>query len=52
MAHSGYAHSLNGNLLLAAPLMRDPNFSRSVLYLASHSRKTGAFGYILNRPLN
>jgi putative transcriptional regulator len=31
--------------------MRDPNFSRSVLYLAAHSGKDGAFGYILNRPL-
>ena len=52
MAHSGYPHTLNGNLLLAAPLMRDPNFSRSVLFLASHSKKEGAFGYILNRPLD
>lgn len=32
--------------------MRDPNFSRTVLYLAAHSAKDGAFGYILNRPLD
>ena len=32
--------------------MRDPNFSRTVLYLAAHSEKNGAFGYILNRPLD
>ena len=44
--------SLRGTLLLAAPLMRDPNFSRAVLYLAAHSNKDGAFGYILNRPLD
>jgi putative transcriptional regulator len=43
--------SLRGSLLLAAPVMRDPNFSRTVLYLAAHSDKEGAFGYILNRPL-
>lgn len=45
-------HPLQGALLLAAPLLKDPNFSRSVLYLAAHSKKEGAFGYILNRPLD
>ncbi len=44
--------SLRGSLLLAAPLLTDPNFSRAVLYLAAHSQKDGAFGYILNRPLD
>jgi putative transcriptional regulator len=44
--------SLRGSLLLAAPLLRDPNFARSVLYLAAHTDKDGAFGYILNRPLD
>ena len=44
--------SLRGSLLLAAPLLSDPNFSRAVLYLAAHSEKDGAFGYILNRPLD
>ncbi|MDB6119664.1 MAG: hypothetical protein JWO08_3445 [Verrucomicrobiaceae bacterium] len=44
--------SLRGSLLLAAPLLTDPNFSRAVLYLAAHSEKDGAFGYILNRPLD
>ena len=32
--------------------MRDPNFSRSVIYMAAHSDHEGAFGYILNRPLD
>lgn len=45
------SNTLRGALLLAAPQMRDPNFSRTVLYLAAHSAKDGAFGYILNRPL-
>ena len=44
--------SLRGSLLLAAPLLTDPNFSKAVLYLAAHSVKDGAFGYILNKPLD
>lgn len=44
--------TLKGTLLLAAPLMKDPNFSRAVLYLAGHTGSDGAFGYILNRPLD
>ncbi|MBE2284238.1 MAG: YqgE/AlgH family protein [Prosthecobacter sp.] len=43
--------SLSGTLLLASPAMRDPNFSRSVVFMAAHNAKDGAFGYILNRPL-
>lgn len=43
--------SLSGSLLLAAPSLRDPNFSRSVILLAAHNSDDGAFGYILNRPL-
>jgi putative transcriptional regulator len=41
----------SGTLLLAAPSMRDPNFSRTVIFMAAHSPKEGAFGYVLNRPL-
>ena len=51
-ASHGPIKPLQGALLLAAPLLKDPNFSRSVLYLAAHSKKEGAFGYILNRPLD
>jgi putative transcriptional regulator len=40
-----------GSLLLASPVMDDPNFSRTVIFMAAHSAKDGAFGYILNRPL-
>lgn len=43
--------ALGGSLLLAAPSMRDPNFSRCVIFLAAHHSADGAFGYILNRPL-
>jgi len=42
---------LSGALLLAAPTLRDPHFSRSVIFLAAHNVDDGAFGYILNRPL-
>jgi putative transcriptional regulator len=43
---------LQGALLLAAPVLRDPNFDHSVLYVAAHTVSDGAFGYILNRPLD
>ncbi len=43
---------LAGQLLLAVPSLRDPNFSRTVIYMAAHSAEEGAFGYILNRPLS
>lgn len=43
--------SLSGRLLLAAPTMRDPNFRRTVIFMAAHTSDDGAFGYILNRPL-
>jgi putative transcriptional regulator len=44
--------SLGGSLLLASPALRDPNFFHTVLLLAAHSSEDGAFGYILNRPLD
>jgi putative transcriptional regulator len=40
-----------GSLLLASPVMDDPNFSRTVIFMAAYHEKDGAFGYILNRPL-
>ncbi len=43
--------SLSGSLLLASPILRDPNFHHTVLLLASHTAEGGAFGYIMNRPL-
>ena len=43
---------LSGSLLLAAPTLRDPNFARSVIFLAEHNSDDGAFGYIVNRPLD
>jgi putative transcriptional regulator len=39
-----------GVLLVAPPMMLDPNFRRSVVLLCEHSPE-GSFGLILNRPL-
>src|ERR1700693_1787512 len=43
------AESLAGQLLLAAPSLRDPNFSRTVVLIGVHSEE-GAMGVVLNRP--
>lgn len=42
--------SLAGQLLLAHPLLRDPNFRRTVVLLSVHNGD-GAMGVVLNRPL-
>jgi putative transcriptional regulator len=43
------AESLAGQLLLASPSLRDPNFARSVVLVGVHN-EDGAMGVILNRP--
>jgi putative transcriptional regulator len=45
-ADRGY---LDGQLLIAMPVMGDPRFERSVIYLCAHSSE-GAMGIIVNRP--
>src|ERR1700750_1519017 len=45
-SNSGY---LDGQLLIAMPVMGDPRFERSVIYLCAHSSE-GAMGIIVNRP--
>src|SRR5579859_4409271 len=42
--------SLQGQLLIAAPSLQDPNFFRTVVLLVQHNDQ-GALGVILNRPL-
>lgn len=41
--------SLRGQLLIASPALRDPNFHRSVILVAEHG-EGGAMGVVLNRP--
>jgi putative transcriptional regulator len=40
---------LDGQLLIAMPVMGDPRFERSVIYLCAHSAE-GAMGIVVNRP--
>jgi putative transcriptional regulator len=43
------AESLRGKLILASPVLRDPNFARTVVLIAEHTEE-GAMGLVLNRP--
>jgi len=45
---SGY---LAGQLLIAMPQMRDPRFTRAVVYLCAHTAE-GAMGIVINRPFD
>jgi len=42
--------TLAGSLLLAHPILQDPNFRRSVVLMSVHNSE-GAMGVVLNRPL-
>jgi putative transcriptional regulator len=41
--------SLAGHFLIARPVLRDPNFARTVVLLLQHG-SVGAFGVVVNRP--
>jgi putative transcriptional regulator len=43
------ASYLDGQLLIAMPVMEDERFARSVIYVCAHSSE-GAMGIIVNRP--
>ena len=43
------AASFSGKLLVASPLLQDPNFYRTVVFLFEHG-DDGAVGTVLNRP--
>lgn len=42
--------STAGRLLVATPLLTDPNFERTVIFVCFHDGN-GAFGVVLNRPV-
>jgi len=42
-------NSLKGSLLIASPGLMDPNFARTVVFIAEHNSE-GALGLVLNRP--
>lgn len=46
-----YMPSLAGSLLVAHPVMMDPNFQRSVILISAHSMEQGGLGVVLNAPL-
>lgn len=41
-----------GTLLLAHPSMQDPNFYRTVVFLAAHDSEDGSLGLVMNRAMN
>ncbi len=43
---------LVGNLLIAMPTLADPNFWHAVVLVGVHSNDEGAFGLVINRPLD
>lgn len=46
---TGSPETLAGSLLLAHPVLRDPNFRRTVILMSAHN-DDGAMGVVLNRP--
>ena len=42
--------SLSGALLASHPGLREPNFCKSVIFLASNDAEEGSLGFIINRP--
>jgi putative transcriptional regulator len=39
-----------GTFLVASPVLRDPNFSRTVVLLCEHEDSEGSMGLVINRP--
>jgi putative transcriptional regulator len=44
------ADSLSGRLLVATPLLGDPNFRRTVILIVEDEPEEGTLGVVLNRP--
>jgi putative transcriptional regulator len=48
----GESPNFTGQLLVAHPSLRDPNFRRTILFLSTHDPDEGAHGLVINRPTN
>ena len=44
------SESLAGRLLVATPMLGDPNFRRTVVLVVEHEPEQGTLGVVLNRP--
>src|SRR6202046_5006557 len=44
------AKTLGGRLLVATPLLGDPNFRRTVIWIVEDEPEEGTLGVVLNRP--
>ena len=47
---SSPAKNLTSMILVASPLLMDPNFRRTIIFLTKHSTEDGCLGFELNRP--
>ena len=50
--HTNSYDPIQGNVLIAEPLLNDYHFGRSVILLIDHSESEGSFGIILNKKLD
>ncbi|HZR51749.1 MAG TPA: YqgE/AlgH family protein [Streptosporangiaceae bacterium] len=46
----GAAQAEPGRLLVATPMLGDPNFRRTVVLIVEHEQEQGTLGVVLNRP--
>jgi putative transcriptional regulator len=43
---------VTGSVLIAHPMLRDPHFRRTVIFLASHDPQEGSLGVVMNRSMH
>ena len=43
--------NLTGSLLAAHPMLWDPNFRRTIVFISQHCPEEGTTGFVLNRPV-
>jgi len=50
-SYDGSRKPQRGSLLIANPFLGDPNFKRTVIFLAEHNDHEGSLGFVLNKPI-